>query len=147
VVSSPGPLASAKGIKVNTSIPEHLPIGRGDPRRLTQVLVNLISNAIKFTDTGSIGVRVQADDGQFNIAVSDTGPGIAPEDRQKIFEEFHQVDNSATRKKGGTGLGLSISRQLVDLHGGRIDLDSTVGVGSTFSVIIPVRVDEKRQPA
>ena len=147
VVASTGSLASAKGIEVNTSIPEPLPIGRGDPRRLTQVLVNFISNAIKFTDTGSIGVRVKAVNGEFNIAVSDTGPGIAPEDQEKIFEEFHQVDNSSTRKKGGTGLGLSISRRLVDMHSGRIDLNSTVGVGSTFSVIIPVRVGEQRQRA
>ena len=147
VVASTGSLASAKGIKVNTSIPEQLPLGRGDERRLTQVLVNLISNAIKFTDTGSIDVCVKAIDGEFNIAVSDTGPGIAPEDREKIFEEFHQVDNSSTRKKGGTGLGLSISRRLVDMHGGRIDLDSTLGVGSTFSIIIPVRVNEQRQQA
>ncbi len=145
VVASTGSLASAKGIDVKANIAGKLPVGRGDERRLTQVLVNLISNAIKFTDTGSIGVCVKAENGQFNIAVTDTGPGIAPEDRQKIFEEFHQVDNSSTRKKGGTGLGLSISRRLIDMHGGRIDVELTVGVGSTFSVIIPVRVSEQRQ--
>lgn len=147
VVESTGSLASAKGISVNTSMAEHLPLGHGDERRLTQVLVNLISNAIKFTDTGSIDVHVNAVNGEFNIAISDTGPGIAPEDKGKIFEEFHQVDNSSTRKKGGTGLGLSISRRLVDMHGGHIDLDSTLGVGSTFSVIIPVRVDKQKESA
>jgi signal transduction histidine kinase len=108
------------------------------------VLINLVGNAIKFTETGSIGIGVKAVDGQFNIAVSDTGPGIAPEDRERIFEEFHQVDDSSTRKKGGTGLGLSISRRLIELHGGRIDLDSTLGVGSTFRVIVPVSVNEQR---
>ena len=77
----------------------------------------------------------------------DTGPGIAPADQARIFEEFQQVDNSSTRQKGGTGLGLSISRRLVEMHGGRIDLESTLGVGSTFSVIVPVRVNEQRQPA
>jgi signal transduction histidine kinase len=145
VVASTGSLASAKGIDVKTDIAEKLPIGHGDERRLTQVLVNLISNAIKFTDTGSIDVSVKAENDQFNIAVTDTGPGIAPEDREKIFEEFHQVDNSSTRKKGGTGLGLSISRRLIDMHGGCINVESTVGVGSTFRVIIPVRVNEQRQ--
>jgi signal transduction histidine kinase len=145
VVASTGSLASAKGIDVKTDIAEKLPMGHGDERRLTQVLVNLISNAIKFTDTGSIDVCVKAENDQFNIAVTDTGPGIAPEDREKIFEEFHQVDNSSTRKKGGTGLGLSISRRLIDMHGGRINVESTVGVGSTFRVIIPVRVNEQRQ--
>jgi signal transduction histidine kinase len=108
------------------------------------VLINLVGNAIKFTQAGSIDIGVKAIDGQFNVAVSDTGTGIAPEDRERIFEEFHQVDNSSTRKKGGTGLGLSISRRLIELHGGRIDLDSTLGVGSTFRIIIPVRVNEQR---
>jgi signal transduction histidine kinase len=145
VVASTSPLAGAKGLNVTAALDEHLPVGRADQRRLTQVLINLVGNAIKFTETGSIDIGVKAVDGQFNITVSDTGPGIAAEDREKIFEEFHQVDNSSTRKKGGTGLGLSISRRLIELHGGRIDLDSTLGVGSTFRIIIPVRVNEQRR--
>ena len=145
VVSATGSLASTKGLEVKINVPEHLPMGRGDERRLTQVLLNLVSNAIKFTDAGSIEVGVKAVNGEFNIAVRDTGPGIASEDHTKIFEEFQQVDNSSTRKKGGTGLGLSISRRLIDMHGGRIDLDSTVGVGSTFNIVIPVRVNEPRR--
>ena len=123
VVASTSSLAGAKRLNVTAALEEHLPVGRGDQRRLTQVLINLVGNAIKFTETGSVDISVKAIDGQFNIAVSDTGPGIAPEDRERIFEEFHQVDNSSTRKKGGTGLGLSISRRLIELHGGRIDLE------------------------
>jgi signal transduction histidine kinase len=145
VVASTGSLATTKGIELKTSVAEHLPIGHGDGRRLTQVLLNLVSNAIKFTDAGSVEVSVNLADGEFGIAVEDTGPGIAPEDQSKIFEEFQQVDNSITRKKGGTGLGLSISRRLVELHGGRIDLHSTLGVGSTFCVFVPVRVNEQRE--
>ena len=125
VVAATGSLAQAKGIEVKTSVPNDLPMGRGDERRLTQVLLNLVSNAIKFTDTGEVEVRVQAVNGEFNIMVCDTGPGIAPKDQATIFEQFQQIDNTSTRKKGGTGLGLSISRQLVGMHGGRIDLDST----------------------
>jgi len=106
-----------------------------------------LSNAIKFTEAGKVEVDAKAVDGEFNIAVRDTGPGIAASDQQKIFEEFQQVDNSSTRAKGGTGLGLSISRRFVGMHGGRIDLVSTLGVGSTFSVVIPVRVDEQRELA
>ncbi|MFZ0346713.1 MAG: HAMP domain-containing sensor histidine kinase, partial [Pseudolabrys sp.] len=147
VVAATGSLAQAKGIEVKTSVPNDLPMGRGDERRLTQVLLNLVSNAIKFTDTGEVEVRVQAVNGEFNIMVCDTGPGIAPKDQATIFEQFHQIDNTSTRKKGGTGLGLSISRQLVGMHGGRIDLDSTLGVGSTFNIVVPVRVQEQRQLA
>ena len=147
VVASTGSLAQAKGIEVKTSVPNDLPMGRGDERRLTQVLLNLVSNAIKFTDTGEVEVRVQAVNGEFNIMVCDTGPGIALKDQATIFEQFQQIDNTSTRKKGGTGLGLSISRQLVGMHGGRIDLDSTLGVGSTFNIVVPVRVQEQRQLA
>lgn len=143
VVSATGSLAEAKGIKIKTSVPEGLPVGRGDERRLTQVLLNLVSNAIKFTDSGSVEVGVKAVNGEFNIVVRDTGPGIAPADQARIFEEFQQVDDSSTRKKGGTGLGLSISRRLIDMHGGRIGLDSTLGKGSTFSIILPVRVNDQ----
>jgi signal transduction histidine kinase len=145
VVAATGSLAQAKGIEVKTSVPNDLPMGRGDERRLTQVLLNLVSNAIKFTDTGEVEVRVQAVNGEFNIMVCDTGPGIAVKDQATIFEQFHQIDNTSTRKKGGTGLGLSISRQLVGMHGGRIDLDSTLGVGSTFNIVVPVRVQQQRQ--
>ena len=96
---------------------------------------------------GRVEVGVKVVDDEFNIAVHDTGPGIAPADQTRIFDEFQQVDNSSTRKKGGTGLGLSISRRLVDMHGGRITLESTLGVGSTFSVIVPVRVNEQKTRA
>ena len=119
-----------------------MPAGRGDERRLTQVLLNLVGNAIKFTDKGSVAIRAVAENGQFEIAVADTGPGIKPEDRARIFEEFQQVDDTNTRKKGGTGLGLAISRRIVEMHGGRIEVDSTLGQGSTFRVIIPQRAQE-----
>ena len=147
VVSATDSLAKAKGIELRAEIAPQLPLGRGDERRLTQVLLNLVSNAIKFTDTGGVDVCVKLHGDEFAISVTDTGPGIAEADRSKIFDEFQQVDNSSTRKKGGTGLGLSISRRLVDLHGGRIDLDSTLGVGSTFSIVVPVRVNQQRQAA
>ncbi len=147
VVASTGPLAQAKGIEVKTSISSDLPIGRGDERRLTQVLLNIVGNAIKFTDTGSVEIRASTIRGHFSIAVEDTGPGIAPEEQTRIFEEFQQVDNSITRQKGGTGLGLSIARRLVDVHGGYIDVQSTVGVGTTFNIVVPVRVTEQRSAA
>jgi signal transduction histidine kinase len=147
VVASTGSLARAKGIEVKAAIPADLPIGHGDVRRLTQVLLNIVGNAIKFTDTGFVEIRVDADDEQFMIAVRDTGPGIAPADQARVFEEFHQVDNSITREKGGTGLGLSITRRLVEAHGGHIGVQSTLGAGSTFSIVLPIRVMKKRQAA
>jgi signal transduction histidine kinase len=147
VVASTGSLARAKAIEVNAVVPPDLPVGRGDERRLTQVLLNIVGNAIKFTDTGSVQIRVNAANGHFNIAVQDTGPGIPPEDQGRIFEEFQQVDNSITRQKGGTGLGLSISRRLINVHGGSIALQSTLGVGSTFNIVVPVRVIEQEHAA
>jgi len=147
VVGSTGSLARAKAIEVKTVIPSDLPIGRGDERRLTQVLLNIVGNAIKFTDTGSVEIRVNAVNGHFTIAVEDTGPGIAAEDQARIFEEFQQVDNSSTRQKGGTGLGLSIARRLVKVHGGDIGVQSTPGVGTTFKIVVPVSVTEQRPAA
>jgi signal transduction histidine kinase len=143
VVASTGSLARAKALEIKTDIAPDLPVGHGDGRRLTQVLLNIVGNAIKFTDAGSIEIRAKAVNGHFNIAVKDTGPGIPPEDQGRIFEEFQQVDNSSTRQKGGTGLGLSISRRLVEVHGGQIGLESTLGVGSTFNIVLPVRVTEQ----
>jgi len=147
VVASTGSLAHAKAIEVKSVVDPDLPIGHGDERRLTQVLLNIVGNAIKFTDTGFVEIRVGAANGDFKIAVRDTGPGIPPADQGRIFEEFQQVDNSSTRRKGGTGLGLSIARRLVMAHGGRIDLESTMGVGSTFNIVLPVRVTEQRPSA
>ncbi len=144
VVASTGSLAQKKGIELKSIIENGLPPGRGDERRLTQVVLNIVSNAIKFTDKGAVEVSVRGAGNEFVIAVHDTGPGIAPEHQARIFDEFQQVDNSITRQKGGTGLGLSISRRLVNLHGGRIDLESTVGAGSTFSIVIPMRVMEQQ---
>jgi signal transduction histidine kinase len=147
VVASTGALAHAKGIEVRSVVPSHLPIGYGDERRLTQVLLNIVGNAIKFTDTGFVEIRVDAMDEHFKIAVEDTGPGIPPTEQGRIFDDFHQVDNSITRQKGGTGLGLSISRRLVQAHGGHIAVHSMLGVGSTFNIVVPVRASEQRQAA
>jgi signal transduction histidine kinase len=147
VVASAGSLAESKGLALVSDVSGELPKGLGDERRLTQVVLNLVSNAIKFTDQGSVAVSASAANGIFEVAIRDTGPGIAPEDQTRIFEAFQQVDNSNTRKKGGTGLGLSISKRLVQMHGGTIEVESTVGVGSTFYVRLPIRVAEQREAA
>jgi signal transduction histidine kinase len=138
VLSATESLARAKGLALGSDVPAGLPTGTGDARRLTQVLLNLVGNAIKFTDQGSVEVRARQAGERFELSVVDSGFGIAPEDQAKIFEEFQQVDNTSTRKKGGTGLGLSISRRIVELHGGRISVESEVGTGSTFKVTIPI---------
>jgi signal transduction histidine kinase len=102
------------------------------------VLMNLVSNAIKFTEAGSVRIRAKVAGGSFVVTVSDTGMGIAAEDRERIFGEFQQVDSSSTRKKGGTGLGLAIAKRIVELHGGRIWVESTRGEGSTFVFELPL---------
>jgi signal transduction histidine kinase len=147
VIASTESLARTKGIEVKAAIAASLPIGYGDERRLMQVLLNLVGNAIKFTDVGFVEIRAAAVDDHFRIAVQDTGPGIPIADQARIFEDFQQVDNSSTREKGGTGLGLAISRRLIEAHGGQITLDSRPGAGATFVIILPQRVSEHRQAA
>jgi CheY-like chemotaxis protein len=120
-----------------------LPMVRADPMRLRQILINLLSNAAKFTEEGSIIVNAKvhttiAGKKEVMVSVTDSGPGISAEDQKKLFQAFSQVDSSPTRKTGGTGLGLSICQQLVKLHGGRIGIHSQVGKGSTFYFTIPV---------
>jgi signal transduction histidine kinase len=137
VVSAVEPLAEEKKIELKFEAPANLPPGRGDERRLTQVLLNLVGNAIKFTDVGEVVITASVADGSFNLAVRDTGPGISDTDRGKLFQEFQQADNSITRKKGGTGLGLAISRRIIEMHGGRIWVESQLGHGSTFSFTLP----------
>ena len=140
-------LATEKDLALNVEVAPDLPIGRGDERRLTQVLLNLVGNAIKFTDRGSVSIKASAADGTFTVAVRDTGPGISADHQVKIFEEFAQADTSSTRKKGGTGLGLSISKRIIELHHGRVWVESVLGEGATFSFTVPVRVERQaRQP-
>jgi signal transduction histidine kinase len=131
--------ASRRGIALHQAAHEGLGQIRGDERKIKQVLLNLLSNAIKFTpDGGRIEVRATPVDGSVEVTVSDTGVGIAPEDQEAIFEEFRQV-GTAHKKVEGTGLGLALSRKFVELHGGRIWVQSEVGVGSAFRFKIPTR--------
>ena len=118
-----------------------------DERRIVQVLLNLVGNAIKFTDTGEVAIRVSAVDDAFRASVSDTGPGIPESQHERIFEEFQQVDGSSTRAKGGTGLGLAIAKKIIELHGGRIWVESVVGKGSTFTFSLPVRTERREEAA
>jgi signal transduction histidine kinase len=124
-------------------LPENLPAGHGDDRRLTQVLLNLAGNAIKFTDQGEVTIKVTTNDGRFTVTVHDTGPGIPLEDQAKIFNEFQQADSSTTKEKGGTGLGLAIAKRMVEMHGGQIWVESSWGAGSTFSFQVPVNVQRQ----
>ena len=140
------PLATDKKLALKTEVSAGLPPGRGDERRLTQVLLNLVGNAIKFTDAGEVVVKAGASNGSFELSVRDTGPGISAADQAKLFQEFQQADNSITRKKGGTGLGLAISKRIIEMHGGKIWLESVVGQGSTFFVTLPVRAEEQPKP-
>jgi GAF domain-containing protein/anti-sigma regulatory factor (Ser/Thr protein kinase) len=139
-------LAQNKKLALKTEVAKSLPIGLGDEQRLTQVLLNLVGNAIKFTDTGEVRVTAKAVNGHFNVSVTDTGPGIPEQEQVRIFEQFHQVDSSLTKAAGGTGLGLAIAKQIVEMHGGRIWVESTLGKGSTFQMELPTRA-ELRRPA
>jgi signal transduction histidine kinase len=136
------PLATEKRLAFKVEVPSDLPLGCGDERRLTQALLNLVSNAIKFTDAGEVTIKVSAANGAFTLSVRDTGPGIDPADQVRIFEEFQQADSSITKKKGGTGLGLSIARHIIEMHGGRIWVESRVGNGATFFFTVPVRAGQ-----
>jgi GAF domain-containing protein len=130
--------ALRRGITLEQSIDARLGEIRGDERNVKQVLLNLLSNAIKFTpEGGRVGVRAELVDEHVEVAVSDTGVGIAPEDHEAVFEEFRQV-GTAEKKAEGTGLGLALARKFIELHGGRIWVKSQVGVGSTFTFTIPI---------
>jgi signal transduction histidine kinase len=136
-------LATGKKLALTIDVAPNLPRGHGDERRLVQVLLNLVGNAIKFTDKGEVAIKATMSDRSFTVAVRDTGPGIAPSDQGKIFEEFQQADNSATKRKGGTGLGLSIAKRIIGMHGGTLWVESDAGKGSTFAFTIPVNVERQ----
>jgi len=146
VLTSVEALAAEKNLDLKVKILEELMTGKGDEQRIAQVLLNLIGNAIKFTEEGEVIVEARISNDTFLISVSDTGPGLSEANQNKIFEEFHQADGSSTREKGGTGLGLSISKKIVEMHGGRIWVDSIPEKGSTFRFTLPVRVERQMEP-
>jgi signal transduction histidine kinase len=141
------PLAADKKLAFKIEVASKLPPGRGDGRRLTQVLINLVGNAIKFTDAGEVAIKAEANSGSFHVSVRDTGPGISVTDQAKLFQEFQQADNAITRKKGGTGLGLAISKRIIEMHGGKIWVESQPGQGSTFTFTLPVIVERQVEAA
>jgi signal transduction histidine kinase len=140
-------LAQAKKLSLKADVTEKLPHGFGDEQRLTQVLLNLVGNAIKFTDAGEVRITAGLMGHNFLVDVTDTGPGIPQEEKDRIFEEFHQIDSSNTKTKGGTGLGLAIAKKIVEMHGGRIWVESTPGLGATFRMELPVRVQTSKGAA
>jgi PAS domain S-box-containing protein len=140
VCSGMQPVAARGGLVLDMVIAPDLPSLRLDVKRVRQILINLLSNACKFTPHGG-RVRVEAavDDGDMTVRVSDTGIGIGREDLQRVFDEFEQIASPGGRPMDGTGLGLALSRRLADLHGGRLDVESEIGKGSTFTLHLPVK--------
>ncbi|MDD1693479.1 MAG: ATP-binding protein, partial [Methanoregula sp.] len=138
VVRSVRPMTEAKHLALDIEVAPGVGTVTADSRRVEQVLLNLLSNAIKFTDKGGIRITCVLQGSEVRVSVADTGIGIRPEDREKLFRPFTQVETGLTRQYEGTGLGLSISKRLVTLMGGRISVESEPGKGSTFSFTVPV---------
>ena len=135
------PMIKSERLQMLKEVATDLPLLWTDRDKLKQILINLLSNAVKFTEAGTVTVRARPGNGTMAIAVADTGIGIPADAQELIFEEFRQVDSSSTRKHGGTGLGLSISRHFARLLGGDVSVQSTLGVGSTFTLILPLRYE------
>jgi signal transduction histidine kinase len=137
------PLADKRNQTLDAQVADGLPRFRSDSGKIKQILYNLLSNAVKFTPTGgAIFLTVDRDGDRFvRLIVRDTGPGIAESQRQAIFEKFHQLDSSQTREHAGTGLGLAITKDLVQMLGGTIELESTAGEGASFIVNLPVQTE------
>ena len=132
------PLYHSKGLYLKAELPPELAAAYADRVRVRQVVLNLLSNAGRFTDEGGVTVRARQEGNHVRIAVEDTGPGIAPADAERLFEPFQQLDGSLRRRHGGSGLGLSISRAFIELHGGRLWVESAAGKGSTFYFTLPI---------
>ncbi len=141
VMTEMEPIIARSRLDVSLEVEPNLPVIRSDRKKVKQIVMNFVSNALKFTPEGRVKIRAAYDParGEASIAVTDTGIGIAGQDFDKIFDDFRQVDGSLTRKYGGTGLGLSICRRLAAILGGRISLASTLGSGSTFTLHLPRR--------
>ena len=145
-VAATSSLLGAKKLILLQNVEPGLPTVTGDRDRLIQVVINLISNAVKFTDSGSITCAASLRDGGIMVSVTDSGIGIAPADQPKVFEKFKQVGDTLTDRPKGTGLGLPICKEIVEYHGGRIWLESEIGKGSTFSFTLPVKTGAKPAP-
>jgi signal transduction histidine kinase len=144
VMSAMTPLASKKGLALISTVPSNLPQAKGDQGRINQVLLNLVGNAIKFTESGKVKVQVAHINDHFRFTISDTGSGIAPAHLKKLFKEFYQVDASSTRQAGGAGLGLAIVERIVKLHGGTVGIESELGKGSSFWFTIPTHLEPRK---
>jgi signal transduction histidine kinase len=146
VVEALAPQAAAKGLPIEVVAPRDAPLLTGDPDRLYQVVLNLVGNAVKFTDAGGIVVTIRADGRWVELSVVDTGIGIAPDAAPHVFDEFSQ-EGAAARRAGGAGLGLSIVKRLVDLHGGTVRVESELGRGSVFTMRLPANPAPAAAPA
>jgi len=140
-------MAFDKVLEFKMHLSDHVSVVQADRTRFKQVLFNLVSNAIKFTAQGRVALSMSVDDGMLLVRVADTGIGIREENIPIVFEQFRQVDGSLTRTAGGTGLGLPISKSLVELHGGKIWVESEVGEGSSFYFTIPLEKPRRRPRA
>jgi len=132
-------LFESKGLSVETQIPSDLPEAFCDSTRIRQVMLNLLSNAGRYVKRGGVQVRVRQEQNELMVTVTDTGPGIAPADQQRLFQPFQQLESSLRHRSGGSGLGLTISKRFVEMHGGKMWLESQVGVGTTFGFSLPVQ--------
>ncbi len=132
-------------MQLTVEVDANLPAFDTDEEKLQQILMNLLSNAAKFTERGTIRITAQPQGETLSIAIEDTGIGIPAEELERIFEEFYQVDHSHTRQPGGTGLGLSIAHHLTRLLGGNLSVRSIVGLGSTFTVTLPMPTNSSDQ--
>jgi signal transduction histidine kinase len=133
------PFSRQKELRLSVDLPDRPPILHTDADKARQVLVNLVGNAVKFTERGEVAVKVRRRNGELTVEVRDTGVGIRDTDRARLFQPFTQLDSGLTRRYGGTGLGLYNSGRLAHLLGGRIDVTSQPGVGSAFTLVIPIR--------
>jgi signal transduction histidine kinase len=131
-----------RGLTLSIELPEELPLVQANSTHLSQVLTNLLANAIKFTDEGLITIRAEVLENRVRVSVEDTGIGIAPDDQRELFQAFQQVDNQLTRRYGGTGLGLAISRRLLELMDATLTVESAAGAGATFSCGLRVAASE-----
>jgi signal transduction histidine kinase len=146
VRSSLRALAADKGLEFVTAVPADIPLAYGDAGRITQCLMNLAGNSLKFTRQGRVEISVELRGELLAYRVSDTGIGIAKEKIDGVFSEFRQADATIAGEYGGTGLGLSISKKFVEMHGGRIWVESELGKGSAFLFEIPLRLDAGEAP-